>query len=243
MQPKFALALLLLLLPIHAVGATTTTATESSVGTAYGLESGDVLYTEHHHETWENGRLVRCDVEYRDPSGMTFATKTLRFPAEAATPEFEMLDRRDGYREGADLRGGAVALYGGSGSEVDAESVQLPEDAVIDAGFHRFIQGRLDELRSGRKVTFQFAVPSQKRFIGFRLAPERRSPTGAGMTLVMEPSNPFLRFLVDPVELTYDADGRLREFRGLSNIRDGSGNQHEARIVFRYAGETTDGRS
>lgn len=241
MHTKNTLTLLLSLLTVSGLNASTT-APESSVGTAYALESGEVLYTEHHHETWENGRLVRCDVEYRDPAGETFATKTLRFPEAAATPEFEMVDRRDGYREGADLRGGRVALYGGSSEEADAESVRLPEDAVIDAGFNRFVQGRLDELRSGEKVNFQFAVPSQQRFIGFRLAPEPRA-SGGSMRLMMEPSNPFLRFLVDPVELTYDAEGRLREFRGLSNIRDRAGEQHEARIVFRYEGEPAAGRS
>ena len=207
-----------------------------SIGTASSLEDDRVLYRERRVESWRDGALVSARVEYSTPEGEIFATKTIRFDSGATTPEFTFVDYREEFREGAVTGAGTVELFSGAVDELERRRAELPEAPVIDAGFDNLIRREFDRLVSGERLTFDFAVPAEQRF--FRFQVEKTGETAfdgrLAVELRMRPANPLLRLLVDPIRLVYDNRRRLREFAGISDIRDDEGNRYLARIVFEY---------
>lgn len=207
---------------------------------AYDLKGGDHIYTELHFETVRDGKHIGSRVLYTRPGGEVIASKSIVFEDDALSPSFELQDLRDGYREGADGAGdGRIRLFVQRAEDkpVQASRVDVPSAAVIDAGFDKFIRRSWDRLLTGETMTFDFAVPSEQRFFRFRV---RRTETdrvdGREVArLRMEIGNRLLRFLVDPIDLTYDLENRrLLVFEGISNLNNEVGKSHNARIVFEY---------
>jgi hypothetical protein len=204
------------------------------IARAFSMSTGEVLYTEHHQELWAEGKLIGGSVEYLDAAGRTFARKALSFDRGLFAPSFSMIDERDGFREGASWSADGLRLFAlreGDGRERLIE--EPPAVAVVDAGFHRYMQAALPSLIAGKGGEFSFAVPSFGRFVKFRVEMVDRDGPDR-IRLRMKPSNAFLRLLADPIELVYDSSGRLLVFEGVTNIPDEAGERHLARIVFEY---------
>lgn len=212
--------------------------TRSYQATAYELEGDEVLYVERHVETWLDGRLTERQVTYEDARGEVFADKEVVYGENPVAPSFEMIDYRSGLIESAEVGAEKVELLSGNaGDRPSARSIEIPESAVIDAGFDAFMRENFDLISAGNQLDFEFAVPAARRFFKFQLEPQGRV-TYAGQEAVgvkMKPSNILLRLALDPVDLVYDLDGRLLEYRGLSNVADAEGDRYETRIVFDYA--------
>lgn len=212
------------------------------IARAYSVDTGQMLYTEHHREEWNGGELVGGEVVYRDAEGTVFARKKLSFERGLFAPSFRMIDERDGFEEGADWTSEGLRLFASRGSDGRSKLIEEPPStAVIDAGFHRFMQSLLPQLRAGESGEFSFAVPSFGRFLRFKVEVVEREPAirpaGESPELIrlrMIPANALIRLLAEPIELLYDSKGRLLEFRGVTNIPDNEGERHLARIVFDY---------
>jgi len=172
-------------------------------------------------------------VGYYAPDGALIAAKELDFTRGLSTPSFELVDRRSGYREGASWGREKLELFAGN-EDVKRSVVAVGGSAVIDAGFHRFVQQNLTDLAAGVAIDFDFAVPSLGRFVRFRVASDSVDSSGESIELTMSPANRWVRWLVDPITLEYSRSGRLLEFRGLSNMKDDRGKTYAARIVFEY---------
>lgn len=216
--------------------------TRSYNASAYSLDDEKLLYVERHVEKLVDGRLAARDVTYEDAQGNLIAEKSVRYGSDLATPSFEMTDLRTGLVERAQVSSENVELFSGLvPKEDEAKTVELPESAVIDAGFDAFMRSNFSAVLEGERLDFEFAVPAAGRFFQFRLEPEGRlSYAGVeAIAVKMKPANLFLRLLVDPIELIYDLDGQLLEFRGLSNVADREGDRYKARIVFDYSGSAS----
>jgi hypothetical protein len=208
---------------------------------AFSLDGGELLYVERHVEIQREGRLAEREVRYEDASGKLIAEKLVRYGESALTPTFKMIDFRLGLREGAEVESGEVVLFSGPLEEPDrGRRVKRPRVAVIDAGFDAFVRDNFSEVVRGRSMVFDFAVPAVGRFLKFQLVPHGRVEHQGeeALSVTMRPANRLLRLLVDPIDLVYGLDGRLLEFRGLSNVWDEDGDRYLARIAFDYPDET-----
>jgi hypothetical protein len=204
---------------------------------AFAMDGDDLLYVERHVEIIREGRLAEREVRYEDPRGELIAEKLVRYGESPLAPSFAMTDFRIGLREGAEVDSGEVVLFSGPLDERDrGRSVKRPQVAVIDAGFDAFMRENFSEVAEGRNLEFDFAVPAVGRFFKFRLVPHGRVEYRGeeALSIKMKPANRLLRLLVDPIDLVYGLDGRLLEFRGLSNVCDDNGDRYKARIVFKY---------
>lgn len=207
-----------------------------SIGTAYSPDGERVLYRERRIETWRDGDLVACEVDYLTPEGELFAEKTIRFDGNPTAPAFTFVDYREEFREGARPAEDAIELFSGVGDDLERRRRALPEAAVVDAGFDRFIREEFDRLAAGERLEFEFAVPAEQRFVRFEIEAEGEvSYDGKpALALRMRPASFLIRLLVDPIRLVYDERRRLLEFAGISDIRDDAGDRHVARVVFEY---------
>ena len=209
------------------------------VGYAYDIETGELIYEEHHTQTAE-GQTVMLKTDYRSAEGERFAYRTVEFPAPLSTrPVFELTDERIPYIEGVRRDGGDLLVYKTEDGETERERLPAtPSDdrpLVIDAGFDRLVQRQWDRLHDGEFVRFDFLNCDRLSTIPLRLSLDGQRDTEHGPVsdLIMEPNNWFIRVLVDPIQISYRAEDRsLLEYKGISNIRRPGGSNYVVRIYF-----------
>ncbi|MCB1057543.1 MAG: hypothetical protein KDD11_18745 [Acidobacteria bacterium] len=211
--------------------------------TAYHRQSDEVLFTETHEETWNDGHPVSSEVLYHHPDGEVFARKWVEYGNDPCVPSFELDDFRDGYKEGASAVDDGVELFCRKRKDEPTEHrrIEVDDETAIDEGSHHLVLAHWDRLATGKTVELDFAVPYRREVFGFRLVPERAEPVAGRpvLGLRLEVASRLLRFLVDPVHLVYDRETRrLLTFEGITGINDADGHSHRARIVFEYPDDT-----
>lgn len=215
------LALLGLLLTLPALAAPQT---QRFYGYAYDLETDRHLYTEVHEQKMDGERWLGGSIGYYLPDGRRIGYKTLDFSKDAFVPVFRLDLELEGYMEGITDNGDPIVLERREGKTAKVERKSLKRDGptAADSGFHAILYANFERLMKGEAVSLRLAVAGsldQFRFRGRRIA-DATFENRAAVRFVVEPDS-LLRFMVDPLELTYDPKTRqLLEYRGISNIRD-----------------------
>ena len=231
MKSVFACALLLLTSLSPAA-----LAFEKLFGEAYALDSGELLYHEHHSFQYANGELLSAQVEYKRPDGTLIGQKSLDFSQSQHVPAFrtELYDGR--YLEGLRYEDGKIVMFSRKGhdAELKEKTIKPREAMAADAGFNTYVRSRFEELMRGDEVTFRFVAPNRLAAVKFdaRKTGERTIEELPVVDFRVEISS-FLSLFVDPLKLSYDPETRhLIEYRGLSNVRDEDGDLYKVRIIY-----------
>jgi hypothetical protein len=208
-------------------------------GYAYDLATNRFLYTELHEQRIENDRWLGGSIAYYGPDGSEIGRKTLDFSRDPFVPVYRLqLTTRGGYVEAITAVTAErieMEKQGYGATAVERESLARPPVVAADSGFHAFVRERFPELLSGKTVTFAFAVAGNLAVYKFRARrlPDTTFEDRPAVRFRVEPDS-LLRWLVDPLELTYDpAQRRLLEYRGVSNLHDpATGKAYNARITY-----------
>jgi hypothetical protein len=208
-------------------------------GYAYDLSTNRFLYTEVHEQKIVGERWLGGTIDYYAPDGSKLGHKTLDFTQDPYVPRYRLdLTARGGYMEGIEaLTAERVEMVkkGYGADEVKHKSIKRTQAMAADSGFHVYIRDHFAELMAGQTLNFRFAVAGNLEAYWFRA---RRLPdtTFEGKPAVrfrVEPDS-LLRWLVDPLELTYETtQRRLLEYRGVSNLHDpATGAAYNVHIVY-----------
>ena len=199
--------LLSLILPPQAI------ASADIVGEAFALESGSLLYREHH---FCKDSASKCSIEYRDQDDQVFARKDLDYSINVLAPTLQFSDLRLSQHVSVDL----------------SESVDL----VVDAGFDNFVRSRWNDLSVGEPVDFEFKIVGREAPL--KMVAHNKPEADCGMNslcLEVRLNSWLLRRFVDPIRLTYDRDTRrLMRYQGISNIRAVDGGSLNVDIIYQY---------
>lgn len=196
-------------------------------GLAYARRGDTLLYREQHYIDGAT-RIVL----YRCADGAAFARKRVDASASTVAPDFELVDARIAYREGAARDGDARLVF----VERDGKRVETrlaaPADGIVDTGFDAYLRANWDALARGALPTIPFLVPSEQRFLPFRVRrlgeDAARGETRFRLTLAA-----WYGFLAPAMDVTYDSATRqLRRYTGLTPIRDAGGDNLDVRIEF-----------
>ena len=207
------------------------------VGYAYSKDTSELLYTEHHHEVFDDKLVASSTVFYKDPSGNKFAQKTLNFGIDAFLPEFSLVNQANGHEETTRYLENKYEIFFLESKDERARKKELDylEGSISDAGFDNFVIAHWDELVDGRKFTRKFLIPSMLRFIEFRIYQKEIKDQGdkSYRVLHIEPNSFFLRTLSGTVKLFYELDKPvLKKFQGTSNMRDARGKNYK--VIIKY---------
>lgn len=205
-------------------------------GYAYDLKSNRYLYTEVHQQHLSDGRWVGGTMTYYDPQGRRIGFKTLDFARDPAIPLYHLTLDLTGYEEGIDGIGDTLSLFKrhARGEPLERASVARGDATAADSGFHAYIRQHFAELMAGQTLNFRLVAAGNLDAYKFRIRriDDTRFEDAPAVRLKVEPDS-LLRFVVDPLELTYDPQSRkLLEYRGISNIHDSSGNPYTVRIDY-----------
>jgi hypothetical protein len=206
-------------------------------GYAYAAGDRRLLYRETHWLYTEDGVEHRL-VVYTCPNGEPFVRKHVDTAPGAATPDVDLFDARVGYREGVRTRDGRREVF----AQSDARSaerraalpLQLPPNAVIDAGFDAFVREHWDTLSRAGVSPVPFLVPSELRYLDFsaRLLRDQQADGGDIRWFRLSLAS-WYGFALPHIDVAYDKQTHeLREYSGLSNIRDGDGRNLSVTIQF-----------
>lgn len=206
-------------------------------GYAYDLATGKYLYTEVYRELVDNGRWISGHTGYYAADGSLLGEKTLSFTSDPYIPVYTLSLPGVGYLEGiTKISPDGVDMVKDS-REHGHQTATIPhtEPMAADAGFHSFLYDHMPQLLAGQTVKFRFAVAGQLDAYGFRARKlgDTQFEGKPAVQLKVDPDS-LLRFLVQPLILTYDPQTRqLLEYRGISNVMNpATGKPYNARIDY-----------
>jgi len=206
-------------------------------GYAYDLKSGEYLYTEVYNEELKDGFLQGCTMKYFAIDGHLLGQKKVEFDADPYLPLYQLDLPSANYSEG-------ITQVGADSIEMFKQSATKPRQTAMvkrtpnmaaDAGFTNFMVAHLPELASGKTVNFKLGVAGLLDAYSFRARRVGNTEFEGqpAVNLSIEPDS-LLRYLVDPLLLTYDIPGkRLLEYRGVSDvINPATGKAYTVRVAF-----------
>ena len=207
------------------------------IGNAYDGDSNQLLYTENHYETFNEGVLLRSEVIYKDVEENIIAKKTADFSDSQFMPEFALENLMTGHKEETRyIENKYEVIFSESRAKTQKESlIKFKDGSISDAGFDNFIIVHWDELVAGKKFKREFLVPSMLDFINFRIYQEAIvDKDGQLLRLInIEPDSFFVRVIAGTLKLYYDKnEPALRIFEGVSNMRDIKGDNFN--VVIKY---------
>ena len=225
-----SLCLLFLLWPVAGMAETYVI---ERAGYARDAATGALLYTEAHYERYQAGRIISDTVTYRDAAGEKIAVKEVDYRPALAMPDFNLINFKTGHREGAAREDGRlrVRFTEQAGAAEESAAILLPENGIIDAGFDQFVITRWDALIQGKRLLIKLLIPSMRKFIDFRIYQSQIA--GDKRILHVEPDSLLFRVFAQTTVLEYAIDAPvLLSFKGISNMRDASGDNLQVMITF-----------
>ncbi|MGE6332815.1 hypothetical protein [Stenotrophomonas sp. NPDC077659] len=176
-------------------------------------------------------------VQYLCPDGRPFARKTLPGTAVAQARGYQLLDGRSGQDARVAVEGSQVSIdWKESAGQPERQArLALPAGAVIDTGFDAAVRAHWQGLMQGQEVRLPFLVPARQRFYPVSM---RRSAAvrwqGVPAQAIEVRLDTWYGAVAPRLLLVYaDADRRLLEFRGTSNLRDAGGSYPT--VIVRFA--------
>ncbi|UPG96306.1 hypothetical protein [Luteibacter aegosomatissinici] len=209
-------------LPAHAA--------DRYAGDASPRDGGPVLYREVH--LVDGSRQV---VSYQCPDGKPFALKVLDAARDPTQPNVTYQDARRGLSETVQASGSQLDIkVRKKGGDEQARTIDVPQGAVIDAGFDPYIRSHWDSLGAG--VSVPFLVASRFRFFDVKILGGK---VADGQRHLVMKLDAWYAFAAPTIEMTYGAaDRRLLRYEGMGTVRNAKGKGIEVRIDFPPSGRT-----
>ncbi len=209
---------------------------QQTVGSAYELDSGKLIYSETHQIRREANKIAERVVVYRCANGSPFARKQLSYADGVLVPTFETTDGRTGYREGLrKTTNGLEVFYQRNGKrKEEKETLEKTANLVADAGFDEFVVQNWDRLMKKESVALDFVVPSQLDYLRFKVKWTGSAQfEGEKVQMFKLAPSGVLGWITSGLDVGYaDSDRSLRTFSGITNLRDNEGDNYEASITF-----------
>ncbi|HFF6187630.1 hypothetical protein [Stenotrophomonas maltophilia] len=196
---------------------------------------GRVLYREVH---WRRDASEGAErwVLYQCPGGQPFARKHLPASTRPQARGYSLEDRRSGQTAEIEAVSGAVSVAWkeDAASPLRQRRLDLPQDAVIDAGFDAAVRLHWAALMKGERLSLPFLVPGRQRYFPVQV---RHTGTlrwqGIDAQSIEVSLDTWYGGIAPRLSLVYaSADRRLLEFNGTSNLRDARGIYPQVTVRF-----------
>lgn len=239
-KSMFRSRLILLGLSLTASAVIAQEAAYVTTGTAYNLDTNQVIYREAYTAINEMGEV---QVDYLNSQGAKIATKKLVYQGEPFQPTFIMEDFRDEETISVQYEQARMVVRHKDMNGTRQKIIMDHAKVVVDAGFDAFIQLKWDELIKGKSLKFDFVLPTKLSTITLEvekiapaLSPAYNKEYGdSWIYFRLQPAKKWISIFADPIYLAYDPNGKyLMRFYGRSNLDDARGIPQDVRIEYEY---------
>ncbi|MGV6806586.1 MAG: hypothetical protein ACWA5K_01615, partial [bacterium] len=179
----------------------------SIIGKAYRQSAGTLIYTEEHFLPSQSIHRVI----YRSNEGVVIAEKQIDYQASLTAPDFEQHNRLVD-RSISAVRVDNQFLLNRFQKDADThpKEARIPvnEALVVDAGFDHFVREHWELLIKGISLTFDFLLPTRQRTVELAIKNIACDPPDNAQCFMITPANTLLKWLADPIRLSYDPHTR-----------------------------------
>lgn len=200
-------------------------------------KAGQIVYTEHHHVFFENGKIQRATTEYKDKVGQLIGTLESNFTESLTAPAYEFKDLRSGEKHGIRLTQSKLILFKQNPGEAE-EVKALPPSKKSEGltvgcqGLHYYIRNHISAL--AEKTRLQFLIPGNLKSYDFTMRTKGQDEQGFSVFHIVV-SNVFFKLFAPKLILKYDQKKKqLVYYEGISNIPDEKGNIQIVKINYTY---------
>lgn len=201
--------------------------TEYLIGIAKDRKNQHV-YTEHHTMIYDGDRLIRVETNYFKPDQSKFASLNSNFNNSAFLPDSEFIDLRTNNKEVTKVESDSYVLTTIK-KETKTERLKISKDMLCGQGYHNYLRNNLNSFKLNETREIKFVLPSKRDYYSFDLTLIKTSKEKKTFKLAI--TNFILEMFADSIEVDYDNNGTLLEYRGLSNIQDAQGNNMDVVIT------------
>ncbi|MDD2565065.1 MAG: hypothetical protein PHU27_12700 [Salinivirgaceae bacterium] len=210
-------------------------------GFAKEVSTHKLLYEEVHTEIYSADKHNKTETKFLDENKKIIASRILDFSNSMISPQYSLEDHRTGAYEAVTNRSGKFLIQykENRDAETISESITVPDPAVVDGGFNYFVKSKWNQLMQGETVGFNYISTARQEYYRFQLTIDKSSSNrSSNLVLVkMEPTNYFLRALLDPIYITYNKNTRrIVQYSGISNIKDKEGKTQVAVLTYPTVG-------
>lgn len=197
------------------------------------LEDGSVAYDETHKVIRnDDGKLISTETTYyKDGKKIANLYNNYENHPYVAVHKFE--DFRFNYSYGIRKDGNKWLMYSKEKDEKEeTEEFSLESNSIASQGFNAYLAGKYDNVQN--KEVFDFVLPGKLTRVDFKVNKEKK---GDMLRFILEADSFFIRLLAPTMIIDYSKDGRIRFYKGPSNISNAKEKSQKVEITYKYPDE------
>lgn len=197
---------------------------------------GRVIYTEKHSITQTSGTIQKAETEYVTKDGKLIATLKSDFSKSVALADHEFYDARFERRYGVRWVQDQAWMWDQKKGEAEEKKLVTkdlaPGKLIIGGqGLHYYMSPRLEEFKR-KETAIAILIPGKLDWYSFLVTYE--GVDQGWDKFVIKTQSAILRLFAPKLEVWYSGDGKLRKYRGLSNLPDAEGGNQQVEIIYQY---------
>ncbi len=197
---------------------------------------GRVVYIEKHTVTQKEGVIQKAETEYVTKDGKLIASLKSDFTKSVALADHEFYDARFERRYGVRWENNSPWMWDQKKGEPE-EKKEVTKDLapgkliIGGQGLHYYMSPRLEEFKR-KETAIAILIPGKLDWYSFLVTYE--GVDQGWDKFVIKTQSAILRLFAPKLEVWYSADGKLRKYRGLSNLPDADGGNQQVEIIYQY---------
>ena len=194
-------------------------------------ESGETLYCELHSDS-DNGTQ---SVEYYWPNGEKIADKVYSNLSEPGLVHFTQWHYLHDEIRSVSLDGDLFTVHFRRHDNATRKNKEfsLSEVDIIDAGFDDWVRAHWERLTNGEAMTVNFLSPPHLKTFKLKVSVSENCASDR-YCFRIAPASSLLRLFAPDINLEYNEQQQLVQFRGITNITDDKGKSYKATIHYFY---------
>jgi hypothetical protein len=195
-------------------------------------DQGNVVYREKHITNYVDGQTKRSLTLYEDPTGREIASLESDYTLSLAMPTYVFKDYQRNYEEGLRFKDGGYYIFNKDRKDGEKEKrLKDPASVFSCQGWHYYVVENLDRIERGDVFKIKLIFPNKLRGYDFKI--EKVSSEGDTVRVKVKFANWLVSWAIPQLDLLYSKkEGKLTEYRGVSNIFDANDDLQEVRITY-----------
>lgn len=197
-------------------------------------QEGKVRYNETHKVIrTDDGKLVSTETTYfSDGKKIAYLYNNYEKHPFVAAHRFE--DYRFNYSYGLKKENGKWLMFNQEkGQEIEKKEFELEANSIASQGFNAYLSGKFDAVKNNE--VFDFILPGKMTRVDFKV---NKRKLGEKIRFVLEADSFFIRLLAPTMTIDYSKDGRIRYYKGPSNLVDEKQKSQKVEISYQYSDES-----
>lgn len=198
-------------------------------------EKGQVVYDETHRIVKsDEGKLISTETTYyKNGNKIAYLYNNYENHPYVAVHKFE--DYRFNFSYGLKKENGKWLMFNQEkGEGVETKEFELESNSIASQGFNAYLSGKYNGVKN--EEVFDFILPGKLTRVDFKV---NKKKVGENLRFILEADSFFIRLLAPTMTIDYSKDGRIRYYKGPSNLSDDKQESQKVEITYQYPDETS----